>query len=79
MLNNFLYISDFCVVPPPGSRELFTDLLHSLVPSFHPLAASLGLLNSYLISGSEGSGKRELVKSLAEECGVHFIEVLYID
>ncbi|KAJ2741923.1 peroxisomal assembly protein [Coemansia sp. BCRC 34301] len=60
-------------------RMAYSDVLKQLLQlastSLHPLALSHGLTCAVLLKGSPGTGKRFLVRAVADQLGVHLYEL----
>ncbi|KAJ2823502.1 peroxisomal assembly protein [Coemansia furcata] len=55
--------------------DIFKLLLRLASTSLHPLALSHGLTCAALLKGSSGTGKRHLVRAVADQLGVHLYEL----
>ncbi|KAJ2110002.1 peroxisomal assembly protein, partial [Coemansia sp. S142-1] len=55
--------------------DILKQLLRLASTSLHPLALSHGLTCAALLKGSSGTGKRYLVRAVAEQLGVHLYEL----
>ncbi|KAJ2346868.1 peroxisomal assembly protein, partial [Coemansia sp. RSA 2671] len=55
--------------------DILKQLLRLASTSLHPLALSHGLTCAALLKGSSGTGKRYLVRAVAEQLGVHMYEL----
>ncbi|KAJ2868846.1 peroxisomal assembly protein [Coemansia aciculifera] len=55
--------------------DILKQLLRLASTSLHPLALSHGLACAALLKGSSGTGKRYLVRAVAEQLGVHLYEL----
>ncbi|KAJ2504624.1 peroxisomal assembly protein, partial [Coemansia sp. RSA 2052] len=55
--------------------DILKQLLRLSSTSLHPLALSHGLTCAALLKGSPGTGKRYLVRAVAEQLGVHLYEL----
>jgi hypothetical protein len=55
---------------PPGYEKVFSELTTLVSPCLHPMASSLGLSFSAVISAKPGAGKKTLIKSIANHFGV---------
>ncbi|KAJ2801467.1 peroxisomal assembly protein, partial [Coemansia furcata] len=55
--------------------DIFKQLLRLASTSLHPLALSHGLTCAALLMGSSGTGKRHLVRAVADQLGVHLYEL----
>ncbi|KAJ2737039.1 peroxisomal assembly protein [Coemansia sp. BCRC 34962] len=55
--------------------DILKQLLRLASTSLHPLALSHGLTCAALLKGSSGTGKRYLIRAVAEQLGVHLYEL----
>ncbi|TPX59002.1 hypothetical protein PhCBS80983_g02804 [Powellomyces hirtus] len=76
---NFLLSDTTTLIPPPGVNDTYRDAMSLVSTSLHPISISLGLSCNILIHGPRGAGKRSIMYSIAEELGVHLLELNVYD
>ncbi|KAJ3159157.1 peroxisomal assembly protein [Geranomyces michiganensis] len=74
-LRNFLLGESASLAPPEGVNNTYRDVKALVSACLHPISVSLGLACSFLIHGARGVGKRSVFYSVAEELGIHLLEV----
>ncbi|KAJ3149447.1 peroxisomal assembly protein [Geranomyces variabilis] len=71
----FLIRESVSLAPPNGVNITYRDAKSLVSACLHPMSVSLGLACSFLIHGARGVGKRSVFYSVAEELGIHLLEV----
>ncbi|KAJ3184721.1 peroxisomal assembly protein [Geranomyces variabilis] len=72
---SFLLRESVLLAPPNGVNNTYRDAKSLVSACLHPMSVSLGLACSFLIHGARGVGKRSVFYSVAEELGIHLLEV----